>query len=71
MFDKQHYTFDGIFKLKEMKSNVNRARSFEDKFNFCLSNDIKLTLGWIQEFIDGEGSFQCEIIKSKRGLIYF
>jgi len=54
-----------------MKSNVNRARSFEDKFNFCLSNDIKLTLGWIQEFIDGEGSFQCEIIKSKRGLIYF
>jgi LAGLIDADG endonuclease len=35
MSEKQHFTLEGISKLKDIKSDMNRARSFEDKFNFC------------------------------------
>lgn len=68
MFEKQHYTLNGISKLKDIKSNMNRARSFEDKFNYCWNNCLDVLPEWVQGFIDGEGSFQCEIIKSKRNI---
>jgi hypothetical protein len=45
---------------------MNYSRSFEDKYNFCLSKKIDLHPCWIQGFIDGEGSFQCEIGLDKR-----
>jgi LAGLIDADG endonuclease len=35
MFEKEHYTYNGIIKLKEIKAKMNRARTFDDKFNFC------------------------------------
>jgi hypothetical protein len=35
MKDKKHYNLNGIEKLKEIKSKMNKARSFKDKFNFC------------------------------------
>lgn len=65
MKDKQHYNLKGIEWLKEIKSKMNKARSFKDKFDFCWSKDIILTSEWIQGFIDGEGSFQSEISISK------
>ena len=45
---------------------MNNNRSFEDKYNFCLFKNINLHPCWIQGFIDGEGSFQCEITLDKR-----
>ena len=45
---------------------MNKARSFEDKFNFCWKNNIILKPEWIQGFVDGEGSFQCEIYKNNK-----
>lgn len=66
MFEKQHFSLEGISNLREIKSNMNRVRSFEDKFNFCWNNCLEVRPEWIQGFIDGEGLFQCEIIKSKR-----
>lgn len=61
MKEKKHYDLNGIEKLREIKSKMNKARSFKDKFNFCWSKDIILVSEWIQGFIDGEGSFQSEI----------
>jgi hypothetical protein len=32
-----------IEQVKALKSNMNKARSFEDKFNFCNTSNITLT----------------------------
>ena len=64
--DKEHFKYEGIQKLRFLKSTMNKARSFEDKYNFCMSNKISLDPCWLQGFIDGEGSFQCEIGLDKR-----
>jgi len=64
--DKEHFKYEGIQKLKLIKSTMNKARSFEDKYNFCISNKVNLDPCWLQGFIDGEGSFQCEIGLDKR-----
>jgi hypothetical protein len=65
LFEKEHFTLFGISKLRNIKSRMNRARSFEDKFNFCWNHCLEVVPEWIQGFIDGEGSFQCEIIKPR------
>lgn len=44
-----------------LKSKMNKARSIEDKFNFCNNSNIILESNWVQGFIDGEGSFQCDL----------
>ena len=54
-----------IEQVKLLKNNMNKARSFEDKFNFCNSSNIILQPNWVQGFIDGEGSFQCDITEGK------
>lgn len=60
--NKEHYEKKGIIKLKEIKSSMNKSRLFEDKYNYCWNNCIlKLEPEWVEGFIDGEGSFQCEI----------
>ena len=64
--NKEHFKYEGIQKLKLIKSTMNKARSFEDKYNYCLSNKVSLDPSWLQGFIDGEGSFQCEIGLDKR-----
>jgi LAGLIDADG endonuclease len=66
MRDKKHLTKEGISLLRDIKEKMNKARSFEDRFNYCWNNKIKLEPEWVQGFVDGEGSFQCEIYKSKR-----
>ena len=42
MKDKKHYNIKGIEKLKEIKSKMNKARSFKNKFNFCWNKEIIL-----------------------------
>ena len=66
MNDKNHFNSDGINNLKNLKSRMNKVRSFKDKFEFCWKKVIKLEPEWIQGFIDGEGSFQCEILCNKK-----
>lgn len=66
MKDKKHYTKEGINCLRDIKLRMNRARSFEERFNHCWGKQIELEPEWIQGFIDGEGCFQCEIYRSKR-----
>jgi len=61
MKNKKHYSKEGIKELINLKSNMNKARSFKEKFDYCWSKDIILYSEWVQGFIDGEGSFQCEI----------
>jgi hypothetical protein len=68
MSNKKHYDINGINDLRIIKSKMNKARSFKEKYKFCWKNNIILKPEWIQGFIDGEGSFQCEIIKDKRNL---
>ena len=66
MSNKEHYDLKGISILKEIKSNMNKLRLFRDKFNYCWTKDINIKPEWVQGFVDGEGSFQCEISYSKR-----
>lgn len=66
MRNKKHFTIEGIERLKSIKSNMNKARSWKDKFHYCWNNEIVLKPNWIQGFIDGEGSFQCEMGFPKR-----
>jgi hypothetical protein len=47
---------------------MNKARSFKDKFDFCWNKDINLNPGWIQGFIDGEGSFQSEFSSTQSAI---
>jgi LAGLIDADG endonuclease len=35
MNEKEHYNIEGINNLKKIKSNMNKARSFKDKFDYC------------------------------------
>jgi len=66
MNEKNHLKKDGIDKLRNIKSYMNKARSFKDKFNYCWSKTINIESEWLQGFVDGEGSFQCEIGFTKR-----
>jgi hypothetical protein len=42
MKNKEHFNSKGINKLRLIKSCMNYSRSFEDKYNFCLSKKIDL-----------------------------
>jgi len=58
MSNKKHYTRVGIDILKDIKSKMNRARLFKDKYDFCWGNDIILEEEWIQGFF----SLSCKTI---------
>lgn len=40
--NKEHFKYEGIQKLRCIKSTMNKARSFEDKYNFCTFNKVIL-----------------------------
>lgn len=69
-YNKEHFSLEGINLIKTIVSNMNKKRSFEDKFNHCKNNlgisinkdkiievKYKLSANWVQGFIDGEGTF--------------
>jgi hypothetical protein len=66
MNDKKHYNLEGINTLREIKSNMNKSRLYINKFDYCWNKDIIVEPEWLQGFIDGEGSFQCEIYFSNK-----
>lgn len=65
MNNKKHMSIIGINELKSIKTRMNKARCFKEKYEFCSKVNIVLKPEWIQGFIDGEGTFQCEILKNK------
>lgn len=70
MYEKNHYKKDGIETLREIKSKMNKSRSFKDKYEYCWSKDINIEPEWLQGFIDGEGSFQCEMSLNNKIKLY-
>lgn len=54
---KSHLTQDGATKLLDTFAGMNSKRSWISKYNFLLSHTINVTPGWLQGFIDGDGSF--------------
>jgi hypothetical protein len=84
MQKKEHLSMEGIEKIIKLSSNMNKQRSFEDKYKFC--NDSlglkKLPNGefevsynlpphWIQTFLSAESVFYNYVSEKKsRGKIY-
>lgn len=84
MNNKDHLTPEGLAKIKKLAFQMNKERSFEDKYNYC-----KLSLGlicksneefeiiydlpahWVQTYLTGEGLFYTYVAEKKsRGIIY-
>lgn len=67
MIKKEHLTLEGVEKIKSILSNLNKNRSFEDKYNFCKAHSWlhinegtamrKLPAHWVQTYIASEGTF--------------
>jgi len=63
---KEHLTLKGLIEIKSIVGNMNKERSFEDKYNFC-KNSFGLTKNgeisknlpaeWVQTFLAGEATF--------------
>lgn len=66
MKDSQHLNPQGLEQIKTILKNMNKNRTFEDKYNYCVTKiglqpngDVKIELpsDWVHSFIDGEGTF--------------
>jgi len=69
---KEHLTLEGLKKIKSIIINMNKGRSFEDKYNHCrislgLTSNENITkilpADWVQGFLSGEGFFYNYIAK--------
>ena len=49
------------------KKCMNKARSFEERWSYLKNKEFNLNPEWIQGFIDGEGTFQANVINKKSG----
>lgn len=83
MEKKEHLNTKGINIIMNLKSGMNKERSFEDKFNFCQSflgieklngeviTKCDLPANWVQTFLTGESMFYVYVSeKESRGKIY-
>ena len=52
---------NNIGKVLFIKSNMNKGRSYEQRWSYLKDKKFKLNPEWVQAFIDGEGTFQCRI----------
>ena len=52
---------NNIGKVLFIKSNMNKGRSYEQRWSYLKDKKFKLKSEWVQAFIDGEGTFQCRI----------
>ena len=52
---------DNISKVLFIKNNMNRERSYEQRWSYLKDKNFNLKSEWVQAFIDGEGTFQCRI----------
>lgn len=51
-----HLTEEGLSKIEFIQSEMNRGRSFDDKFNSIEAN-ASINPAWLQGFTDAEGNF--------------
>jgi len=79
MQDKKHLTSEGIDKILEIASKMNKNRPFEEKYKICFNylinstenKFIEISPHWIQTFLNGEGMFYCYVSqKQSRGKLY-
>jgi hypothetical protein len=78
MSEKGHLTEKGMKNILNLKSNMNKDRSFEEKYNFCIKSLLKknnqffeLSPYWVQTFLNSEGMFYNYIAEKKsRGIVY-
>jgi len=79
MYEKKHLTKKGLEEILNISSNMNKKRSFEEKYNFCFNSLIiskenkflDLSPYWVQTFLNGEGMFYNYISdKKSRGKVY-
>lgn len=52
---------DNISKVLFIKNNMNRERSYEQRWSYLKDKNFNIKSEWVQAFIDGEGTFQCRI----------
>ena len=52
---------NNIGKVLSIKKNMNRERSYEQRWSYLRDKNFHLKSEWVQAFIDGEGTFQCRI----------
>lgn len=50
-----------VDKVLSIKDNMNKGRSYEERWSYLKNKEFDLKSEWIQAFIDGEGTFQCRI----------
>lgn len=52
--------------ILSIKKNMNKRRSYEERWTYLSKKSFELQPEWVQAFIDGEGSFQCGISNMKK-----
>lgn len=52
---------NNIGKVLSIKNNINKGRSYEQRWSYLKNKKFNLRSEWVQAFIDGEGTFQCRI----------
>ena len=57
-------SFNDIDRVLSIKSNMNKSRSYEERWNYLKDKEFNIMPEWIQAFIDGEGTFQCRIAET-------
>ena len=73
MYEKKHLTKKGLEEIIYISSNMNKKRSFEEKYKFCFKSLInskenkflELSPYWVQTFLNGEGMFYNYISEKK------
>lgn len=67
----EHLTPEGFSLIVSLKNEMNKSRSFEDKFasSWSESNNITLHPAWVQGFADGEGSFGAHLTINNRSRV--
>ena len=65
----EHLSLNGINKIINLKTLMNKNRSFEELFNYFSLKTIKLNPFWVQAFVDAEGTFGTLITKTVTGKI--
>lgn len=60
--DGVHHTKEGIAAILAIKAQMNKSRTFIEKWEYMLTQlPLLLDPNWISAFIDGEGSFYIEL----------
>lgn len=57
MAQAKHLTSDGLAQIQSLVANMNKARTFNAKFNYLAEHAPSVNAEYVQGFVDGEGHF--------------